>query len=183
MSKSWIDEVHAFWFEELGRDRWFGKDDALDQQIRDRFLETYEHVRDNISAAEMASEARIALAGIITLDQFPRNMFRGSPRMYESDAKALELAHAAVLHSLHEEVDVACRPFFLMPFEHSEKLSDQHLSVEAFGRLGDAEYLRYAEAHRDIILRFGRFPHRNEILGRASTPEEIEFLKQPGSGF
>jgi uncharacterized protein (DUF924 family) len=178
----WVEEVLKFWFEELGREAWFQKSDATDELIRSRFLELHERIAGESAEAALTSPRR-ALATIILLDQFPRNMFRGTARAFATDSKALEVARGAVECGLDKVLDKDGRAFMYLPFEHSEDLGDQERAVELFTPLGDDEYTRYAIAHRDIIARFGRFPHRNAILGRPSTPEEEEFLKQPGSSF
>ena len=120
---------------------------------------------------------------IIVLDQFPRNMFRGTARSFATDRKAVEVARGAVARGFDESFDKDGRAFLYLPFEHSEELADQERAVELFTPLGDPEYTHYAVAHRDIIARYGRFPHRNALLGRTSTAEEEEFLRQPGSSF
>jgi uncharacterized protein (DUF924 family) len=168
-------EVLDFWFAHEAD--WFRKSDAFDAEIRERFLQLHESV-----PRQWLDDPRGCLARIIVLDQFPRNMFRGTPRAFATDALAL----AAARHALQKKFDLRYsreeRIFAYLPFEHSESLADQELACELMQPLG-AEQYRYAVAHRDIIARFGRFPHRNAILGRASTPEEVEFLKQPGSSF
>src|SRR5690606_3872859 len=126
---------------------------------------------------------RRALAPLIVLDQFSRNMFRGSSKAFAADHIALAVARAAVDASLDTQLDPAARLFVYLPFEHSEDMADQNRSVALIAALGNAEWDRYAIAHRDIIERFGRFPHRNEALSRASTDEEVAFLTQPGSSF
>jgi uncharacterized protein (DUF924 family) len=183
------DEVLAFWFGEGAdygrrRKRWFVKDPAFDAEIARRFLPLHEAL-----AAERRwlASPRGCLARILVLDQFPRNMFRGTARAFATDALALETAHHAVDNAYDRELLPVERLFVHLPFEHSERLEDQDRACElckplaAFPETDDA--LRYAIAHRDIIRRFGRFPHRNAILGRESTPEEFEFLRQPGSSF
>ena len=131
----------------------------------------------------MAAVTDAALAHCLLLDQLPRNLFRGSLRAFASDGKALALAKAAVTRGLDMQVAPIRRTFLYLPFEHSEVLADQDRSVELFTALGDADTLKFAQAHYDIVARFGRFPHRNAILGRPSTPEELAFLATPGSGF
>lgn len=180
--QSWVDDVLTFWFETLDRKGWFTKSTETDAVIRDRFLGTYERVVATNDAA-LLSDARTALAAIVVLDQFSRNMFRGKPQSFASDAKALQLAKSAVSAGFDVRMTVDERAFLYLPFEHSEAEDDQDRSVALMSALGDAEYARYAEAHRDVIRRFGRFPHRNAILGRVSTPEEEAYLAQPGSGF
>jgi len=124
-----------------------------------------------------------ALALILLLDQFPRNMFRETPEAFATDRLALRYAKHLMDTGLHYSLGETERAFVLLPFEHSEDPKDQVLSVKYFGLMEDQSYLEWAEKHKAIIDRFGRFPHRNEVLGRESTPEEIEFLKEPGSSF
>ncbi len=178
----WVDDVLEFWFEEVGPDRWFRKDERLDQTIRDRFLELYEMLASAAAADALASPER-ALAAIVILDQFARNMFRGTARAFVTDPPARDIAAAAIAAGLDQALPRDRRVFFYLPFEHSERLADQERAVALISALGDAEQTRYAEAHRAVIARFGRFPHRNAALGRESTPEEIEFLALPGSSF
>lgn len=183
MPPAWTEQVLSFWFTELTPEQWFKQNDAVDDAIRTRFLPTYNSVAPEASTETALVAADVALAHLLLLDQFPRNLFRGTPRAFESDGKALELARKAVDRGIDQSVPVERRAFIYLPFEHSEALADQVRSVELFKHLGNANYLNYAIAHHDIIARFGRFPHRNAVLGRASTPEEIEFLKTPGSSF
>jgi uncharacterized protein (DUF924 family) len=178
----WATKVLHFWFREISREQWFKRDTAFDEQIRARFLS----VHDLVSAMpdeKLLSDPRSTLAAVIVLDQFSRNMFRGTPRAFARDAKAFAIAEAAIAKGLAASLSKDELLFLYLPFEHSEAHTAQLRSVELMSTLGDAELTRYAQAHCDIIQRFGRFPHRNEILGRASTAEEIEFLKQPGSSF
>lgn len=180
--EAWADGVLAFWFNELSPEAWFAPDPALDAICRNRFLALHEAlVADPPDGAIM--DARTALAAIIALDQFPRNMFRGTPRAFSSDPQALALARAGVDRGLDIGLTDNERAFFYLPFEHSEDVGDQSQSVRLFEAIGNETYTKYAVAHKVIIDRFGRFPHRNTILGRPSTPEELEFLRQPGSGF
>jgi uncharacterized protein (DUF924 family) len=178
------DEVLRFWFGEgtergKAHKRWFEKDAAFDAEIRRRFLPLYEE----LSAGNgWLSRADDCLARIVVLDQFPRNMFRGSPRAFVADAKALAAARHAVEKGFDRDMLLVEKQFVYLPFEHSESLADQERACELMKPLGEELY-GWAVKHKVIIERFGRFPHRNEILGRKSTPEEIEFLKQPGSGF
>src|SRR3954463_547053 len=177
-------QVLEFWFDPAldaaqRNKRWFGKDEAFDAEIRRRFLDLYEEG----AAARLNAwkgSVRECLALVILLDQFPRNMFRGEARAFAADALARDAARTLLPRA--DQLLPDERLFAWLPFEHSESLDDQNLACELIAPLGE-ELLRYAERHRQIIERFGRFPHRNAILGRASTPEEIEFLKQPGSGF
>ena len=178
----WVDDVLGFWFGELTREAWFLKSDETDAAICSRFKDVYEHVSALPVEAAWTSP-RKALATIIVLDQFPRNMFRGTPKAFATDKKARDIAEGAVERGFDKELDLHGSAFMYLPFEHSEDLADQERAVALFTPLGDDEYTHYAVAHRDIIARFGRFPHRNAILGRQSTPEEEEFLRQPGSSF
>jgi uncharacterized protein (DUF924 family) len=178
----WVDDVLSFWFEELGRKAWFVKDAAVDAQIRDRFLPLTETLSAR-PAHEAVSSADRALAAVIALDQFPRNVFRATARAFATDALALDIAKAAIERGLDQHLPTDRRVFLYLPFEHSEDLADQERSVELTAALGDEEYARYAVLHRDVIKRFGRFPHRNAMLGRTPTLEEIKFLKKPGSSF
>jgi uncharacterized protein (DUF924 family) len=171
------EDVLAFW-REAGPSRWFRKDEAFDHEFRTRFLAAHEAaLRGELDA--WAQDAQSALALLILLDQFPRNAFRGTARMFESDAKAREIARVAVQAGHDAQVAADLRNFLYLPFMHSEELTDQDLAVELARGLGD-ESLRWAVVHRDIIEKFGRFPHRNAMLGRTSTPEEQRFLDDGG---
>ena len=183
MDDGWAKPVLAFWFEELAPASWFEKSDTVDREIANRFLSIYEQLRGVTNVTALVEPPDTALASVIVLDQFPRNMFRGSARMFESDSKALELARAAVERGIDLEVPAQRRLFLYLPFEHSEDLADQDRSVALFTALGDQRYLEFAEAHRSIVRRFGRFPHRNALLARETTAEEAAFLAGPGSSF
>ena len=174
-------QVIEFW-RAVGRKRWFVPDENLDNELLRRFSELHDRLSRSDPGQLVASPKR-ALAALIVLDQFSRNMFRGTPAMFASDVFARFIAAAAVDHRFDQECEAEMRVFYYLPFEHSEALADQHRSVALFEKLGDEEYLRFAEAHRQIIQKFGRFPHRNVILGREATPEEDEFLKTNGSSF
>lgn len=182
------DEAAAvldFWYRALAPEQWFKKDDAVDAAIRERFGSLYDRVRseDYTPLQPWLETARGTLAAIILLDQFPRNMFRDSPRAFESDPTALKLAEQAIEAGFDLLISETERCFFYVPMEHAEDLSVQERCCDLMHRTGDPEYVRYAIAHRDIIARFGRFPHRNKALGRATTAAEAEFLTQPGSSF
>lgn len=182
--KSLANEVLRFWFGQGGErgkahKRWFEKNAAFDAEVRERFLPLYEALAGNEEWLAVPEEC---LARIIVLDQFPRNMFRGSARAFATDAQALAAARHAVAHGFDRDLLPVERQFVYLPFEHSESLADQERACELMRPLGEELY-DWALRHKQIIERFGRFPHRNAILGRQSTPEEIEFLKQPGSGF
>jgi uncharacterized protein (DUF924 family) len=180
--RPWVDDVLDFWFKELTPPQWFKKDDAVDAIIRQRFASIHATVTTTPNAT-LLMNAKIALAAIIALDQFPRNIFRADPRAFASDAKALALAVAAVTNGLEQQCAQAQRLFIYLPFEHSEDPAMQVRSLALISSLGNPELTRYAEAHKVIIDRFGRFPHRNAVLGRATTPEEEAFLKEPLSSF
>lgn len=173
------EEVLAFW-RKAGPDKWFKKDAAFDGDIRQRFLETYQAAVANQLTGWEASAAG-ALALTIVLDQLPRNMFRGSPRAFAADPLARAIADRALARGFDQLVPMDDRQFFYLPFEHSEALADQERCCALFRATGDAEDIKWAELHADIIRRFGRFPHRNAVLGRATTPEEQTFLD--GDGF
>jgi uncharacterized protein (DUF924 family) len=186
------EEVLDFWFGREGepgygefREAWFRKDPEFDRALRERFQDLHEAAaRGDLDA--WRDEARTCLALVILLDQFPRNMFRGDPRSYATDRKAQEIAEYAVDRALDRELPTFQRMFLYMPFMHSEDLEHQRRSVELFQVLGgdeEGDSSHYAVRHMEIIERFGRFPHRNEVLGRRTTPEEAEFLTQPGSSF
>src|SRR5215213_4929382 len=187
------EEVLVFWFGREGekgygefREVWFTKDPDFDREIRTRFEAVYKEA----AAGRLESwkeDPRSCLALIVVLDQFPRNMFRGDARMYATDGLALATARHAIERAYDRELARFQRVFIYLPFEHSEDLEDQRLSVELFHRLaeetGQEDLLVCAVRHLKIIESFGRFPHRNEILGRRTTPEEAEFLREPGSSF
>lgn len=185
--------VLAFWFGAPGspargkaRTEWFRKDPAFDDDIRRRF-------GDAVAIAlaggygEWCASAEGALARILLLDQFTRNIFRGTPRAFAGDARALATAEDAVGRGFDRELSTLERWFVYLPFEHAESVEVQHRSLELFGALakasGDDDPLVWARKHAEVIFRFGRYPHRNAILGRASTPEEEAFLREPGSSF
>jgi uncharacterized protein (DUF924 family) len=173
------DEVLDFWFS-VDPKKWYLKDEAFDASIRERFLATYEAAAaGKLSDWEAAPETALAL--VIALDQFPRNMFRGSPRTFAADPLALTTAKRAIAQGYDKQLELAKRNFFYLPFQHSEDLADQERGVELSRLNSDAEGLKWAEIHADIIRRFGRFPHRNAVLGRTTTPEEQAFLD--GGGF
>jgi uncharacterized protein (DUF924 family) len=179
-SEATADGVVAFW-RAAGADRWFQGGDAFDALCRERFLDAH------FTAARRGCEhwldsAEGALALLILLDQIPRNVFRDSGHAFATDPLARHYAALALEAGFDAGVEPALRAFFYLPFEHAEDMADQDRSVALFEALGDANYLQYAIAHRDVIARFGRFPHRNRALGRASTPEEQAWL-DAGGGF
>ena len=168
----WQDEVLGYWFG-LDKAQWWKADPALDSEIRDRFLGLWETERENVPEAFLGS-ARDAVAAVILFDQFPRNMLRGHADQFSTDPLALAVAKGAVERGLDEALSPAERGFLYMPFQHSEDLGDQRRSLALFTALGDDYQLGYAKKHHDVITRFGRFPHRNSILGRPPRPVELE---------
>jgi uncharacterized protein (DUF924 family) len=178
---SWVRDVLAFWFKELHPTDWFAGNDATDEKIRARFLGLHERIASSEGSGMTAPES--VLAGVIVLDQFSRNLFRGQASAFAADPLARRLARDAIAQGFDEAMTAEQRFFLYLPFEHSEDRADQVLAVELIGRLGREDWTRYAEAHKSVIDRFGRYPHRNAALGRPSTPEEIDFLRQPGSAF
>ncbi|HEX5184771.1 MAG TPA: DUF924 family protein [Allosphingosinicella sp.] len=174
---AWQDEVLAFWFG-LDPDQWWKVDPALDEEIRERFQELWEEQRDKVPEAFLGS-ARDALAAIILFDQLPRNMFRGHADQFSTDPLALALAKGAVERGYDRQVPPERRIFVYMPFEHSEGIEDQRQSLLLVTALGDENFIRYAKIHHDLIARFGRFPHRNQMLGRPSRPDEIAGATAP----
>ncbi len=170
--------ILAFW-REAGPDRWYKRDDAFDAEIRDHYYDLWRTAAaGELSSWDASDDGTLAL--VILLDQFPRNMFRGDALTYSSDALARETARRALARGVDARVDPELREFLYLPFMHSEHLPDQLHCIELFRKVGDVEQLKYAEHHADIIRRFGRFPHRNPILGRAMTAEEQAFLDQGG---
>jgi uncharacterized protein (DUF924 family) len=184
------EEILEFWFggDDSGRQRtWFAADPGFDDTCRARFLADYERAARGELEGWSDTAAR-CLALILLLDQFPRNLFRGTAQAFATDQKALAIAKHAVTAGLDDILAPRQRAFIYMPFQHSEDLADQRESVRLFRELaaGDPEqagFLEYAERHLEVIARFGRFPHRNAVLGRASTPQESEFLASGGSPF
>jgi len=165
-------EILAYWFEELTTEDWFTRKDATDETIRRRFEQTWRAWRESLPSATLL-DARAALAGVIVFDQFPRNMFRGTGDAFATDPLALALARNALASGFDQAVGTNQRGFFYMPFMHSEDIADQERCVSLFA---GTESEKYAVEHRDIIARFGRFPHRNRALQRVSTEEEQAFL-------
>ncbi|MBD0335634.1 MAG: DUF924 domain-containing protein [Cyanobacteria bacterium Co-bin13] len=191
-----VEAILNFWFgdpalpnSEYGQQRqvWFKKDPAFDETLRDHFLADYERAAAG-QLNDWQAQPHSCLALIVLLDQLPRNLFRGDPRSFATDGQALATARYAVQQGFDQALIAVERIFVYLPFEHSENLADQQESV----RLSQAlvhqhpeleNIFDYALRHRDVIERFGRFPHRNEVLGRETTPAEAEFLTQPGSRF
>ena len=171
MGNSWLAAVIKFWFG-LGRERWWRTGPELDQEIRRRFLKLWSEKRE-LPVAAFVDHPLTALAGVILFDQFPRNMFRGQADQFATDHLALAIARIALDRKFDDELEQQERTFLYMPFQHSEVIADQRQSLLLFTALSDAYQLGYARKHHDLIERFGRFPHRNAILGRAPRPQEI----------
>jgi uncharacterized protein (DUF924 family) len=186
-------EILEFWFGDpeavdYGKSRsvWFQKDEAFDQLLRDRFFSLYEQAAAGV-LEQWKEDAQSCLALIILLDQLPRNLFRNTPKVFATDSQALATAKYAIAQRYDQSLLPVQRWFIYLPFEHSESKEEQARSLQLWEQLrGDPDSdsaIDYARRHAEVIQRFGRFPHRNSILGRLSTLEEIEFLKQPGSSF
>jgi uncharacterized protein (DUF924 family) len=172
-------EIIRFW-REAGPDRWFSKSDAFDAEIRERFLDAYEAAAAG-QLRDWEANAEGTLALVILLDQFPRNMFRDDARAFAADPLVRAVTAAALVRGFDAQVAPDMRRFFYLSFEHSEDIADQNRGIALFTAAGDADGLKWAEIHADIIRRFGRFPYRNAALGRTTTPEEQAFLD--GGGF
>lgn len=173
----WAAAILDFWFDELGPDQFWNRSDAVDDAIRLRFADVLNEQRGR-DVADFLDTPERALAAVILFDQFPRNLFRHEARAFATDALALALAKGAIERGFDEGLDSNRRQFLYMPFMHSEKLVDQARSVALFSALGIDQNTRYAHEHRDLIARFGRFPHRNAALGRETLPEEEEAVKE-----
>jgi uncharacterized protein (DUF924 family) len=184
-----VPKVLDFWFgavaegaEPEPREIWFKPTPEFDREIEEILHEDHKQaLAGGLDGLMQSAEGCLAL--VILLDQVPRNVFRGTPQAFAADEKAREVAGHALAHGFDTVLPAVQAMFLYLPFEHSEDLSDQERSVALFEALGNDYWLDYAVRHRDIVARFGRFPHRNAILGRTSTQEEAEFLKQPGSSF
>ena len=179
---SHIEGILNFWFFECKPEQWFKKDSSFDNNLRERFTNLVE--KSLISKFDDWSDSKSGcLALILLLDQFTRNIFRDSPRAFSGDEKALKLSFQCLSKGYLINDNFQKSKFMLLPMMHSEDISIQDLSLPLFKNLNDQRTYEYALRHRDIIKRFGRFPHRNRILGRESSKKEIEFLKNPGSSF
>ncbi|MFS8147937.1 DUF924 family protein [Rhizobium sp. BR 249] len=175
-------EIYDFWFVRCGPELWFRPPPELDVEIRDVFRDTHLALAAGVSD-EWRADPLSRLAAVIVLDQFPRNIYRGTGLAVATDGLALREAKLALADGADRAVEDACRTFFYLPFEHAENLDEQERSVALFTALGDEEYLDFAIRHRDVIAAYGRFPHRNAMLGRESTAAELDYLAQPGAGF
>lgn len=173
-------EISRFWIDEVGPKGWYTPSDALDQTIRDRFMAAW--IEAPRLAAEWAGTAEGTLAALILTDQFPRNMFRNDARAFSTDPLALRIARAAIDAGHDLATPEPARQFFYLPFEHSEELSDQNRAVALFAERMPGENLIHAEIHRDTIAKFGRFPWRNEALGRIPTESERMVMEAGGYG-
>lgn len=173
-------DVVAFWFAPDVRPLWFAATPAFDDALRARFLTTYRAAAAG-QLADWETTAEGALALVIVLDQFPLNLFRGQPESFATEAAARDVADRAIARGFDRAVPPIQRQFLYLPFMHSEALADQNRAVRLYQQPGLEEGLRFACHHRDLIVRFGRFPHRNAILGRTSTPEERAYLASPGA--
>ncbi len=177
-----IENILQFWFEELEPSQWWVKDENLDRLIYDRFAEVHEQaIRCELYEWRKTADGR--LAEIIILDQFSRNMFRGTPQAFSSDRLALALAQEAIAGEFDLQLPPVKRSFIYLPFMHSESVKIHQIAEKLYSQPGLEANLKWEIKHKNIIERFGRYPHRNVILGRESTEEEIEFLRQPGSSF
>ncbi len=177
-------EILHFWFEETEPSLWFQQNEQFDSLVRDRFQMTWNMAREGLCDS-WNRDADGCLALCIILDQFPRNMFRGRPEAFSTDKKALLIAKYAVSKGFDQVLPPVRRRFIYLTYEHSELLSDQKKAVELFSKMkkDDPMGYEYAQRHFRVIEKFGRFPHRNAVLGRENTPEEQEYLAQPGAGF
>lgn len=176
------NKVITFWFTEVTPDKWWTKNIEFDQLIRKKFTDIHSAaIKGELYKWRETAEGR--LAEIIILDQFSRNMFRETPMAFSSDPLALILAQEAISVGADKKLTQVQRSFMYMPFMHSESLCIHDIAVELYRKNGVASNLDFEIKHRDIIVMFGRYPHRNIILGRSSTPDEIEFLQQPNSSF
>jgi len=180
--QSSIDAVNRFWFEELKPEDWFKKSEQRDETIKQRFAALYDRLREGVPVSWLETPDGY-VAAIVVLDQFPRNIFRGEKRSFATDPLALSLAKDAIARGFDAELPPIKRWALYLPFEHSEDAADQVRCIELMTALGNPVALDWALRHKAVIDRFGRFPHRNAILGRGTSEEEAEFLKEPGSKF
>jgi len=174
--------VLSFWFEEIEQSQWWKKDTAFDQLIKERFGQLHQRAV-NCELYEWRKTAKGRLAEIIVLDQFSRNIFRDSPLAFANDSLALALSQESVAAKADQELSAVENSFLYMPYMHSESLAIHNVALNLFEKNGIEANYNFEVKHREIIEKYGRYPHRNSILGRASTPEELEFLKTPGSSF
>ncbi len=177
VTADWAAALLDFWFNDVGEEGWWGHDPALDRTCLARFASLWTEKRGQ-PAEDFLERADDALAAVLLFDQLPRNMFRGMAQAYDTDPLARNIARGAIAQGYDIQIGGAGRLFFYMPFQHSEALEDQELSLSLFEGAGDEKSLQFARAHHEIIARFGRFPHRNAVLGRDTRPEEQEAVAQ-----
>ncbi|GLS24925.1 DUF924 family protein [Marinibactrum halimedae] len=182
MSESPSHSVLQFWFQELEPASWWKKDDQLDALIQQKFKSLHQQAIRN-ELFEWRSTAKGALAEVIVIDQFSRNIYRGKPESFAYDALALALSQQAIHQGFDQELPNVERSFLYLPFMHSESAIIHKEAVKLYTALGNPQNLEFELKHKAIIDQFGRYPHRNTLLGRTSTEAEIEFLQQPGSSF
>ena len=182
MDKYQFSEVIDFWFSDRVKPLWFKKKESFDREIQERFEPMYLEAKQG-KLDKWGNVPHSALALIILLDQFPRNMYRQTPQAFATDDKAVEMAKYAISNNYQQSLTREQEVFLYMPLMHSESKTDQALCVELFAQLGKEDNLKFARKHQEIIDRFNRFPHRNEILGRESTNAEQRFLTRSGSSF
>ncbi|MEP7350907.1 MAG: DUF924 family protein [Sphingorhabdus sp.] len=174
---AWVHDILHFWFDHVGPERWYGSGPEIDAEIRDRFEPLWQSLRHE-PAIFFVSAPEDALAAVILFDQFPRNIFRHEAQSFATDPLALAISKLAVGAGFHGQLNAQEQQFLYMPFMHSENIADQEMSVELFDALNEAKALQFAIMHRDIVKRFGRFPHRNEVLGRETLPEEFDAITE-----
>lgn len=173
-------EVVRFW-RDAGPKAWFAKDETFDGRCRAFEKAHHAAARGEFLTWEMSAEGALALC--LLLDQIPRNIYRNSPHAFATDLLAQAVAERAVVNGFDAAIELALRVFIYMPFEHAENMAVQDECLRLVAALPDPDYLKYARLHRDVIVRFGRFPHRNVVLGRKSTPEELAYLAEGGLRF
>ncbi|MEH6757260.1 MAG: DUF924 family protein [Parasphingorhabdus sp.] len=177
MTENWTAEVVHFWFDELGPDDWFGSKNTVDETVIERFQELWEEQKSKV-ADDFLDNPEMVLAAIILFDQFPRNMFRDTAEAFATDHLALQIAKKAIDREFDDKLTEQQRVFMYMPFMHSEDMEDQTRSLGLFTALGFENNIKFAKAHRDIIAEYGRFPHRNAVLGRETRPEEQAAIEE-----
>ncbi|WP_375194878.1 DUF924 family protein [Sphingobium sp.] len=177
VTADWAAALLDFWFNQVGEEGWWSHDPTLDRTCSARFRDVWAEKR-TLSPEEFLERADDALAAVLLFDQFPRNMFRGSAQAFATDELARDIARGAIAHGYDIQIGGAGRLFFYMPFQHSENLDDQELSLTLFEGAGDPKSLAFARQHHATILRFGRFPHRNALLGRSTLAEERQAAEE-----
>ena len=176
VTSDWAAALLDFWFNQVGEEGWWKHDPELDRQCTSRFRSLWEEKR-TLASETFLERADDALAAVLLFDQLPRNMFRGTAKAYQTDELARAVARGAIAHGYDIQIGGAGRRFFYMPFQHSEELEDQALSLSLFEAAGDERSIEFARQHHAVIARFGRFPHRNAVLGRATLPEEEDAIR------